>query len=116
MSRPPRPAPDGMSVGSTDDAVPSETERIDPVLTGALKDVGIDGDKVDEFAALLKQCNVLTMGALRLFAMEVHAIVNMMYETETPLGKLQAQGFLAALRVCARSAPCRPLFSLHSKR
>ena len=82
----------------SDSAQPEETDLLLPSLPEEMKRVGMDAAKVDEFMELLKQCNVCTRGALRLFADNCPVLVNMMYGTEG-LGPMQASGFLAALRV-----------------
>ena len=85
-----------------------------PELPRKLKGTGLDPKAVDEFISLLARCNVHTFGALTLFSNNCKTLVAMMYETSTALGALQAEGFLAALRVSPRAharksrCPCEP--------
>ena len=70
-------------------------------------ELGLDADTVVKFVALLRKCNVCTMGALRAFHDNLDTLVTSMFEDEdTPMAKMQAAGFLATLRVraCARLA------------
>lgn len=86
----------------------AESERLHPALATELKEVGMAAQKVDEFTNLLVECNVCTRGALRLFAGECASLVDMMYDVDTKLGRLQANGFLAALQVCLSNPPAAP--------
>ena len=86
-------------------AVDGDAAPLVPALPDALKMASVDPGKVDEFISLLASCNVHTRGALLLFAPELQDLVNMMYATDTPLGKMQAKGFVASLRVRARLRP-----------
>jgi hypothetical protein len=92
-----------MSAAGTSDSAPGEpTDDDEPLLPGLLeqlKHAGVDHAKADEFGTLLKQCNVGTKGGLLLFQESLPPLVNMMYDMTTPLGPLQAQGFLSTLRV-----------------
>tara|TARA_B110000027_G_C16014798_1_gene253598 strand:+ start:431 stop:748 length:318 start_codon:yes stop_codon:yes gene_type:complete len=73
-------------------------------LAQRLIDVGLDANTVREFIDMLKKCNVFTMGALRAFDSSLKDLVATIFE-DTPIGTMQAQGFLATLRVrpCARA-------------
>ena len=56
----------------------------------------LDADLVDQFVALLGQCNVLTRGALRGFADDCPALITHMFEGQ-PLATLKANGLMATL-------------------
>jgi hypothetical protein len=76
-----------------------DDEPLLPGLLEQLKNAGVDPAKADEFGTLLKQCNVGTKGGLILFQESLPPLINMMYDMATPIGPLQAQGFLSTLRV-----------------
>ena len=113
-------ATDAGSATDADSQRPFEdTAALMPGLTEELKAAGLDASRVDEFMELLKQCNVHTRGALRLFAPQLPPLVDTMYDMETPLGPLQAKGFLASLRVsltdARTSTPCSAHFSFQRR-
>ena len=87
------------SSGASSAPLYEDSDPLDPGLLEDLKAAGANEGKVEEFFKLLKECNVGTRGALGNFQESLPAMVDMLYDVETPLGKLQATGFLAALRV-----------------
>ena len=66
-----------------------------------LADQGLDASKVNEFGELLKKCNILSLGALRAFHESLDELVSTMFDKTQIIEKLQADGFVAAVRVCA---------------
>jgi hypothetical protein len=87
------------SAGSEDGGLrDSDKERIEDGLADELKRAGVDADLVDQFVALLGQCNVLTRGALRGFADDCPALITHMFEGQ-PLATLKANGLMATVRV-----------------
>ena len=85
----------------------SDLEPLDPRLPESLKKASLHAGKVDELMGLLSSCNIHTRGALLLFAPELEEIVSMMLDTTSPLGQMQAKGFLASLRVTPPPPPPR---------
>ena len=67
-------------------------------MSKRMKEMGVDEELVDKFSGLLRRCNIFTMGALRSFHDSVDQLIGELYD-DSVLGKLQAQGFLAMLRV-----------------
>ena len=86
-----------------------DTDALRPRLAKELKASGLNASRVDEFMDLLQQCNVHTRGALRLFSPQCSILVNTMFDMDTPLGPLQAQGFVASLRA---SVQCTNIHAL----
>ena len=77
-------------------------------LTERMGEMGVDQSVLNAFINLLARCNIFTMGALRAFHASMEELVGELYD-DTTMGKLQAKGFLAMLRVraspvCARRA------------
>ena len=97
-----------------------DTDALMPCLSDQLKEAGLDASRGDQCMELLKQCNVHTRGALRLFAPQCSALVNTMFDMDTALGPLQATGFLASLRVqlsgARTSMPCSTLLTCRALR
>jgi hypothetical protein len=87
-------------------------------LAQRMRDTGVDSTTVDKFCTDLRKCNIFTMGALRAFHESLETLVYKRYE-DTVIGQLQAQGFIATLRVRAydpehvcsvlRSFSCTPI-------
>lgn len=69
---------------------------------------GADATMVEQLSSLLKSCNLSTIGALRRFS-SLSELTAEMFDTTTSLGRLKAQGLLAAIHV---SAECSPFFLL----
>ena len=84
---------------SSEVGLDKDAEPLVPELGDQLKAAGLDTTKVDEFMGLLSKCSVHTRGALRLFASSLGSVTEILYDTATPLGKIQAKGFLAAVQV-----------------
>ena len=88
-----------MSDAASDRVARDDAALLVPVLADDLLAAGADKDKVEHFMRLLKECNVQTHGALRLFHADLASLVHMMYDMQTPMGPLAARGFLASVRV-----------------
>lgn len=88
-----------MSELSNDRLPREDTVALLPALAEDLAAAGAVKEKTEHFLRLLKECNVQTHGALRLFAADLQNLVNMMFDLQTPMGPLMANGFLAAVRV-----------------
>lgn len=56
-------------------------------------------EHVDELTNLMQSCYLKTVGAVRLFASSLPTLVDNLFDVETRMGKLQSQGYLAALMV-----------------
>ena len=94
------------TVSGASDVVDVDMERLDDGLAKQLKAAGVDAGIVDRFIELLHQCSVTTRGALRMFADDVPALIQQMFDGQT-MGELKAKGLLASVRVriCALT-PC----------
>ena len=93
-----------MSGAAASDTAASTAESAPTVtclegLYSKLKDSGCDAEKVDGFAALLQDCSIGTMGALRAFHESVELCMARLYDLSDPFQELQAKGLTAAIRV-----------------
>ena len=84
------------------DAARSETQTLQG-LFAHMSTQGVQEAKLDSLRILLISCNVCTMGALRAFHESLGACIDTLFDVTTVLGKLQAQGLLASLRVRTRN-------------
>lgn len=65
---------------------------------------GTDAAVLEHLSSLLKSCSLWTVGALRRFG-NLSELTAEMFDSTTSLGRLKAQGLLAAIHVSA-SGPC----------
>ena len=84
--------------GGTVDATTASNGASIEVLKQRLVSVGVDTSVVEDLMSKLKSCCIHTMGALRAFHQSIEGLVGTMFEP-TGLGKMQAQGLLATVRV-----------------
>jgi hypothetical protein len=89
---------------SSEEAGARDSERHEGGLARNLKDSGVDSATVDRFIQILAVSFVTTQGALRLFADDLPALIDAMFEGEEMAG-LKSKGFLAAVRVHASDTP-----------
>ena len=89
---------------SSEEAGARDSERLEGWLARNLKDSGVDSATVDRFIQILAASFVTTQGALRLFADDLPALIDAMFEGEEMAG-LKSKGFLAAVRVHASYTP-----------
>lgn len=76
-------------------------------LARQLTGVGVPTDIVNRLADKLRACNIFTMGALRAFHMDSMEALTLSLFDDSALGKMQANGLLATLRVRASPSSAR---------
>lgn len=95
-------------VGASTGLIALEGEAHVQVLLDKMNDAGMR--RVQEFAALLQQCSLNTLGSLGMFYPNLPALCEQLFaDVPPPLGHLQASGYFASIAV----RPARPLCSRH---
>lgn len=66
-----------------------------------LKRNGVEESVLRDLQGMLRRCSLCTVGALRLFSDHLSELAESLFDTSTPMGKLQAQGLVASIRDAA---------------